>query len=907
MRYLRVVKCGACGEGIGAEAVWLVQKSVDRVGARETVEAVAIVEEAAAAAAAAAEQLPSAAPNLRVAGYTPHLQALLLSFRGEVRATVGLKTAAVVVTIGGGVVVDDSAKHVSNSSSSATVYAALSHFSCCSTAFARRNASLWDSMQAAMAKLQAGAEALEGNSAATLLQRCWLARVMKKVTRQQAFRDRNSLLDTREIVLHPKLHFIVNKRPRWLQNKRKEMAKLLQRMWRRHVARECVRIFGDQLRGDRRRLAAAAAAQAAASCIACAWICRASRRAAAAQKIVWFVTLRTPRAVSKIVYAFRGHRARSAMMALVKLKRLRAAVMLQLAWRGHAARARKQHLWKVRKGIIADESARIIQKVGRGHVGRCMAGKLRRIREQQRRLCGAITLQSHAKRLLCTFVPDDDNYEPLAGDPRMLHVLRRRERRRVGAEVVQRSYRMHAARLAATFLQRSGARNKVLLLVLLLQSSWRCHAARARAQAQRAWCVFTRRTGTSSVGLLEIGKRGKAQTARGGERWMVCSPLVVQMLDGARKHRAHFPSIMRQRVQLAVASAAAASASGQVIDPVDIAREAMRQSHQHYQQQQQQQRVDPDKLLDLLVTGRRIIVPTLLPLPLPIETPVPAPALPPVRKSFGVLGLERRGGLVVAKEVKYSHEVVVKSGPGSMRGVGAAAALEEADVAVRLGLMPQQQQQQQQRTVVPLSFVSRRSAMKAAAAVWNTLTPPAALCMQSFWARLTSRTVTLSRICRKNFWVRSRACATLQRSWRCRASRSRAQARALAVVQFATRWNTLPPPPKKIVQTRYISRYKTLPPPPPPLPPLRPVPALMTHAMRLTRTALIVRAAAARIVCSVRILRARRLHRVLAAAAAESARGPQATTIQRMVRGRIGRVRVQLICARALDDVRAHP
>ena len=50
--------------------------------------------------------------------------------------------------------------------------------------------------------------------------------------------------------------------------------------------------------------------------------------------------------------------------------------------------------------------------------------------------------------------------------------------------------------------------------------------------------------------------------------------------------------------------------------------------------------------------------------------------------------------------------------------MGAAAAVEEAGIAIRLGLMmpKQQQQQQQQRTVVPLSFVSRAFAMKAAAA-----------------------------------------------------------------------------------------------------------------------------------------------------------------------------------------------
>ena len=97
-------------------------------------------------------------------------------------------------------------------------------------------------------------------------------------------------------------------------------------------------------------------------------------------------------------------------------------------------------------------------------------------REQRRRLAGAQYLQSQTRRVLCTFVPDDDDYEPpgesraipaphaaaaatlellcgcvmtardssAAGDPRMLHVLRRKERRRRGAAVVQRNYRMHA-------------------------------------------------------------------------------------------------------------------------------------------------------------------------------------------------------------------------------------------------------------------------------------------------------------------------------------------------------------------------------------------------------------------------------------------------------------------------------
>ncbi len=309
MRYLQVVECGVCKRRIGAEAVWLVERSVERVGARDTVEAVAIVEEAAAAAAAAAAvsdpaSLLSPALSLRVPGYTPHLQALLLSLRGEVRTPLGAAAAAVVVTVAGGVVVDDSAMLVGCSSGGdgiATVCAALSHFSCCSAAFGRRNASLWSNMQDAMARLQTKAESLEGDAAAAVLQRCWLAHVMRRVTRQQAFRDRNSLQDTREIVLYPKLHFVVVKRPRWLQQKRKVNAMLLQRMWRRHVARECVRVYGEHARGDRRRLVAAAAAAAAAVCIACAWASRSCRRAAAAQKIVWFSTLRTPHAANKII------------------------------------------------------------------------------------------------------------------------------------------------------------------------------------------------------------------------------------------------------------------------------------------------------------------------------------------------------------------------------------------------------------------------------------------------------------------------------------------------------------------------------------------------------------------------------------------------------------------------------
>jgi hypothetical protein len=133
-------------------------------------------------------------------------QALLLSHRGEVRAVVGGgNEPAVVMTIGGGVVVDDAAmricsSNISNSISSVTVCASLSHFSCCSNAFAHRNASLWGSMQAAMAAMQSAAENLAGNTCATLLQRYWLGHVMRRVTRQQAFRDRNSLQDTREMV-----------------------------------------------------------------------------------------------------------------------------------------------------------------------------------------------------------------------------------------------------------------------------------------------------------------------------------------------------------------------------------------------------------------------------------------------------------------------------------------------------------------------------------------------------------------------------------------------------------------------------------------------------------------------------------------------------------------------------------
>ena len=219
--------------------------------------------------------------------------------------------------------VDDAAVRASSNGGgggSVTVCASLSHFSCCSAVFARRNAALWSGMQAAMARVQSTAETLEQNTAATLLQRCWLARVMKRVTRQQAFRDRNSLQDTREIVLHPKLHFVMVKRPRWLQNKRRDKALLLQRMWRRHIARQCVQLFGDQWRGDRRRLAAAAAAHAAAQCLACAWVSRRCRRAAAEQKIVWFNTLRVPLAANRIIRS--GFRVLCLCFGLLKLIRV---------------------------------------------------------------------------------------------------------------------------------------------------------------------------------------------------------------------------------------------------------------------------------------------------------------------------------------------------------------------------------------------------------------------------------------------------------------------------------------------------------------------------------------------------------------------------------------------------------
>ncbi len=100
---------------------------------------------------------------VRVACAMMLLQALLLSYRGEARAVTGgslAGEAAVVMTIGGGVVVDDDAMHIistmssRSSSSSVAVLASLSHFSCCSSAFAHRNASLWSDMQAAMARVR---------------------------------------------------------------------------------------------------------------------------------------------------------------------------------------------------------------------------------------------------------------------------------------------------------------------------------------------------------------------------------------------------------------------------------------------------------------------------------------------------------------------------------------------------------------------------------------------------------------------------------------------------------------------------------------------------------------------------------------------------------------------------------
>ena len=101
--------------------------------------------------------------------------------------------------------------------------------------------------------------------------------------------------------MHPKLHFVIVKRPRWLQDSRKSKALLLQRMWRRHIACQCVRLFGEQLRGDRRRGAAAAAVEAAAAAIACAWVSRRCKREAAVQKVVWFETMRVPHAANRII------------------------------------------------------------------------------------------------------------------------------------------------------------------------------------------------------------------------------------------------------------------------------------------------------------------------------------------------------------------------------------------------------------------------------------------------------------------------------------------------------------------------------------------------------------------------------------------------------------------------------
>jgi len=152
--------------------------------------------------------------------------------------------------------------------------------------------------------------------------------------------------------------------------------------------------------------------------------------------------------------------------------------------------------------------------------------------------------------------------------------------------------------------------------------------------------------------------------------------------------------------------------------------------------------------------------------------------------------------------------------------------------------------------------------------------------------------------------MQSKASVMLQCAWRSHASRSRARARALAVIHTATQWNRPPPVNTKQRKQVYLTRYKSQPPASLPQPPLRPLPPLMTHAMVLQRTAAAAATAAVCLVSSVRCLRARRLHRVLSSSAAEAARGPVATSIQRVVRGRIGRVRVQLICARALDDVR---
>jgi cell division protein FtsI/penicillin-binding protein 2 len=189
--------------------------------------------------------------------------------------------------------------------------------------------------------------------------------------------------------------------------------------------------------------------------------------------------------------------------------------------------------------------------------------------------------------------------------------------------------------------------------------------------------------------------------------------------SATRKKHAHFPSIMRQRIQIATAAAASAESQGVCVDPALIARDAIRQSHLQHQLQRQlqlrQQQIDPEMLLDLLVTGRRIIAAASSPLPPPLEVPVPCPVIPLHKKSFGVLGFERRSGLVETGQRAVSAE----RGAG-VYGVRAAAALEEVEVAVRLGLMrPMQQDLQQQHrspAVVPLSFFSRNMAMRAAAA-----------------------------------------------------------------------------------------------------------------------------------------------------------------------------------------------
>ena len=122
-------------------------------------------------------------------------------------------------------------------------------------------------------------------------------------------------------------------------------------------------MYGDQLRGDWRRSAAAAAAAAASSSIACAWKSLGCRRQSAAEKIVWFSTRRVPQAANRIIMSYRGHCARGVMGELVRRKRMKAAGVLQCCWRCRCARQRRQYLWKVREGIIADESARIVQKV----------------------------------------------------------------------------------------------------------------------------------------------------------------------------------------------------------------------------------------------------------------------------------------------------------------------------------------------------------------------------------------------------------------------------------------------------------------------------------------------------------------------------------------------------------------